>query len=239
MNTPQNIAIIMDGNGRWALQRNKKRSIGHKEGVKTLKKIVKAAADLNIDSLTVYAFSTENWKRPKAEVDFLLTLMKRTMRNELDELLENGVKVNFLGRKNALSSNLIKEINYIEEKSAQNTKLTLNIAFNYGGRAEIVDAARKIAEDYKNGEIEINSFTEDDFVRYLYQEELQNIELLIRTGGDLRLSNFLLWQSAYAELYFTDKFWPDFSKEDLIKALEEFKNRERKFGGLNGSDSDA
>lgn len=239
MNTPQNIAIIMDGNGRWALQRNKKRSIGHKEGVKTLKKIVKAAADLNINSLTVYAFSTENWKRPKAEVDFLLTLMKRTMRNELDELLDNGVKVNFLGRKNALSSNLIKEINYIEEKSAQNIKLTLNIAFNYGGRAEIVDAARKIAEDYKNGEIETDSFTEDDFGRYLYQEELQNIELLIRTGGDLRLSNFLLWQSAYAELYFTDKFWPDFSKDDLIKAIEEFKNRERRFGGLNGGDGDA
>ncbi|MFW6295151.1 MAG: polyprenyl diphosphate synthase, partial [Halanaerobium sp.] len=186
-----------------------------------------------------YAFSTENWKRPKAEVDFLLTLMKRTMHNGLDELLENGVRINFLGRKNALSSNLIKEINYIEEKSAQNTKLTLNIAFNYGGRAEIIDAARRLARDYKNRDIDLESLTEEDFGRYLYQEELQNIELLIRTGGDLRLSNFLLWQSAYAELYFTDKFWPDFSKEDLIKALEEFKNRERKFGGLNGSDSDA
>ena len=239
MNTPKNIAIIMDGNGRWALQRNKKRSIGHKEGVKTLKKIVKAAAELDINSLTVYAFSTENWKRPKAEVDFLLTLMKRTMHNELDELLEKGVRVNFLGRKNALSSNLIKEINYIEKKSAQNTKLTLNIAFNYGGRAEIIDAARKLAEDFKNEEIDLESFDEDDFGRYLYQQELQNVELLIRTGGDLRLSNFLLWQAAYAELYFTDKFWPDFGREDLIKALEEFKNRERKFGGLNGGDSDA
>ena len=167
MNTPKNIAIIMDGNGRWALQRNKKRSIGHKEGVKTLKKIVKAAAELDINSLTVYAFSTENWKRPKAEVDFLLTLMKRTIHNELDELLEKGVRVNFLGRKNALSSNLIKEINYIEKKSAQNTKLTLNIAFNYGGRAEIIDAARKIAEDFKNEEIDLESFDEDDFGRYL------------------------------------------------------------------------
>ena len=239
MNIPKNIAIIMDGNGRWAEQRNKNRSAGHKEGVKTLKKIVKAAANLEIDSLTVYAFSTENWKRPKTEVDFLLTLMQRTMRNEVDELLENGVKINFLGRKEALSSGLIKEIEYIEKKSAQNTNLSLNIAFNYGGRSEITDAAKKIAEAYKNDKIDLQNFGENDFASFLYQEDLQNVELLIRTGGDLRLSNFLLWQSAYAELYFTDKFWPDFSKEDLNKAIEEFKQRERKFGGLNDGDNNA
>ncbi|TDO89364.1 undecaprenyl diphosphate synthase [Halanaerobium saccharolyticum] len=239
MNTPKNIAIIMDGNGRWAEQRNKSRSAGHKEGVKTLKKIVKAAVNLKVESLTVYAFSTENWKRPKAEVDFLLTLMKRTMRNEVDELLENGVRVQFLGRKTNLSNNLIKEINNIEKRSAENSNLTLNIAFNYGGRAEITDAAKKIAEDYKNGKIVLNKFEEKDFASYLYQEELQNIELLIRTGGDLRLSNFLLWQSAYAELYFTDKFWPDFAESDLKQALKEFKNRERRFGGLNDGDHHA
>lgn len=235
MTTPKNIAIIMDGNGRWAKKRNKNRSSGHKEGVKTLKKIVKAAVNLKVESLTVYAFSTENWKRPKAEVDFLLTLMKRTMRNEVEELLENGVRVQFLGRKNNLSNSLINEIKYIENRSAENSNLTLNIAFNYGGRAEITDAAKKIAEDYKNGKIELNNFEEKDFASYLYRKELQNIELLIRTGGDLRLSNFLLWQSAYAELYFTDKFWPDFSESDLKQAVEEFKSRERRFGGLSDS----
>lgn len=239
MNTPKNIAIIMDGNGRWAEQRNKSRSAGHQEGVKTLKKIVKAAANLKIKSLTVYAFSTENWKRPKTEVDFLLTLMKRTIRNEIDELLENGVKVQFLGRKNNLSNNLIKEIDYIEEKSVHNSNLNLNIAFNYGGRAEITDAAKKIAEDYKNNQLDLNQFDESDFSNYLYNEDLENVELLIRTGGDLRLSNFLLWQSAYAELYFTDKFWPDFAEEDLKQAIEDFKIRERRYGGLKDGDHDA
>lgn len=239
MNTPQNIAIIMDGNGRWAQNRNKPRTAGHKEGVKTLKKIVKKAADLNLESLTVYAFSTENWKRPKTEVDFLLTLMRRTIQNEVDELLENGVKIKFLGRKNVLSQKLVEEIKLIEEKSSQNSNLTLNIAFNYGGRAEIIDAAKKIAKDYKAGKIDLAKLEENNFADYLYHEELKNVELLIRTGGDLRLSNFLLWQSAYAELYFTEKFWPDFKEEDLNKAIEEFKQRERRFGGLNSGDHNA
>ncbi|RCW55710.1 MULTISPECIES: isoprenyl transferase [Halanaerobium] len=239
MNTPRNIAIIMDGNGRWAKQRNKGRSAGHKEGVKTLKKIVKAAVNLEVESLTVYAFSTENWKRPKTEVDFLLTLMKKTMRNEVDELLDNGVKVNFLGRKRNLSQSLIREIEYIEARSNNNKNLTLNIAFNYGGRAEIIDAAKKIAKDYKNGQIDLDKLTESYFGSYLYNQNLQNIELLIRTGGDLRLSNFLLWQSAYAELYFADKFWPDFTEDDLKMAINDFKNRERRFGGLKDGDSNA
>ncbi|TDP27160.1 isoprenyl transferase [Halanaerobium congolense] len=239
MNTPKNIAIIMDGNGRWAQKQNKNRSAGHKEGVKTLKKIVKAAADLKVESLTVYAFSTENWKRPKAEVDFLLTLMRRTMRNEVEELLQNGVKVNFIGRKDELSENLINEIDHIEKHSLKNKKLTLNIAFNYGGRAEIIDSAKKIAEAYKNNEIKLDQLDENNFSDFLYNRQLQDVELLIRTGGDMRLSNFLLWQSAYAELYFTDKFWPDFEAEDLIKAIKEFKQRERRFGGLNGGENDA
>jgi len=239
MNNPKNIAIIMDGNGRWAQQRNKNRTSGHKEGVKTLKKIVKAAVDLNLESLTVYAFSTENWKRPKAEVDFLLTLMRQTMRNEVEGLIEKGVKIKFIGRKESLSENLINEIDYIEKKSNHNKKLTLNIAFNYGGRAEIIDAAKKLAVSYKKDEISLDQFDEDDFSDYLYNNKLQDVELLIRTGGDMRLSNFLLWQSAYAELYFTDKFWPDFEEKDLIKAIEEFKRRERRFGGLNDGDQHA
>lgn len=239
MNTPKNIAIIMDGNGRWAKARNKSRSAGHQEGVKTLKKIVKAAAKLKIESLTVYAFSTENWKRPQAEVDFLLTLMRRTMRNEIDELIDNGVKVKFMGRKDNLSDRLVKEIEYIEEKSKHKSNLNLNIAFNYGGRAEITDAAKKIAAAYKNNELDLNEFDEKDFANYLYNKELRNVELLIRTGGDLRLSNFLLWQSAYAELYFIDKFWPDFNEEDLKQAIFDFKNRERRFGGLKDGDQNA
>ncbi|MFP4198310.1 MAG: isoprenyl transferase [Halanaerobium sp.] len=239
MNIPKNIAIIMDGNGRWAEQRNKSRSYGHKEGVKTLKKIVKAAAKLKVESLTVYAFSTENWKRPKTEVDFLLTLMDRTIHNELDELLKEGVRVKFLGRRKNLSQNLIDQFDNIENRSAENNNLTLNTAFNYGGRAEIIDAAKKIAEAYQNQEIDLENFAENDFGSYLYNTELQNIELLIRTGGDLRLSNFLLWQSAYAELYFTDKFWPDFSREDLMEAIEDFKKRDRRFGGLKDGDVNA
>jgi len=239
MNSPKNIAIIMDGNGRWAQQRNKHRTSGHKEGVKTLKKIVKAAVNLNVESLTVYAFSTENWKRPKAEVDFLLTLMRQTMRNEVEELIEKGVKVKFIGRKDALSKKLTDEIDYIEQNSTNNKKLTLNIAFNYGGRAEITDAAKKLAEAYKANKLTLDQFDENNFSDYLYNKELQEVELLIRTGGDMRLSNFLLWQSAYAELYFTDKFWPDFEEKDLIKAIEEFKQRERRFGGLNDGDQHA
>ena len=190
-----------------------------------------------MESLTVYAFSTENWKRPKAEVDFLLTLMRSTIRKEMDELLENGIKIKFIGREDKLSEKLIDEFRDIENKSSQNSNLTLNIAFNYGGRSEIIDAAKKIAIDYSRDEIDLEKLNEENFSNYLYQDELQDIELLIRTGGDLRLSNFLLWQSAYAELYFTKKFWPDFNEADLKKAIAEFKNRERRFGGLNDGGS--
>lgn len=239
MDTPKKVAVIMDGNGRWAEKRNKNRTAGHQEGVKTLKKIVKAAAEMKIESLTVYAFSTENWKRPQAEVDFLLTLMRKTMRNEVKELLENGVNIRFLGRKDKLPPKLKEEIKLIEQKSASNQRLQLNIAFNYGGRAEITDAAKKIALDFKAGEIDLNNFTEADFGDYLYQKDLKEIELLIRTGGDLRLSNFLLWQAAYAELYFTEKFWPDFSAADFKAAVSDFQSRERRFGALNKGDQDA
>lgn len=239
MDTPKSIAIIMDGNGRWAEKRNKSRSAGHKEGVKALKRIVKAAVNLKLESLTVYAFSTENWKRPKSEVNFLLTLMKRAMRNEVEELLANGVQINFIGRKETLSKALIKEIEYIENKSASNKKLTLNIAFNYGGRAEIIDAAKNLAKDYKENKLDLTKVDEEYFGNYLYSDQLKDVELLIRTGGELRLSNFLLWQSAYAELYFVDKFWPDFFAEDLKEAIKVFNQRTRRFGGLDGGEQNA
>ncbi len=239
MYLPKHVAIIMDGNGRWAKNRDLPRREGHKEGVKTLKKLVKYAADTDIHSLTVYAFSTENWKRPKSEVDFLLALMRRTMRNEVDELLDNGVRVNFIGRKGPLSKRLVKEIDLIEKKSKNNVKLTLNIAFNYGGRAEIVDAAKKIAEEAKSEDFTADDLDEEKFSSYLYKPEFNEIELLIRTGGEKRLSNFLLWQAAYAELYFTDKYWPEFNEADFEAALEDFNSRDRRFGGLNEGDNDA
>ncbi len=161
------------------------------------------------------------------------------MRNEVDELLDNGVRVNFIGRKDPLSKKLVKEIDLIEKKSKNNLKLTLNIAFNYGGRAEIVDAAKKIAEEVKSEEFSADDLDEEKFSSYLYKSEFNDIELLIRTGGEKRLSNFLLWQSAYAELYFTDKYWPEFNEADFEAALEDFNSRERRFGGLNEGDNDA
>ncbi|SFL14508.1 isoprenyl transferase [Halanaerobium salsuginis] len=239
MYLPKHVAIIMDGNGRWAQQKQLPRREGHKAGVKTLKKIVKYAAQIELKMLTVYAFSTENWKRPQAEVSFLLALMRRTLQEEVSDLLANNVKVNFVGRKNALTKKLIDEIEEIEAKSSSNDGLTLNIAFNYGGRAEIIDAVKQISADSQAGKISAEQIDEITFAKYLYNSDLKEVELMIRTGGDQRLSNFLLWQSAYAELYFTEKFWPDFTENDFNQAIIDFRARERRFGGLNASDNHA
>ncbi len=222
----------MDGNGRWAQYNGIPRREGHKKGVQILKSIVKYTAKSEINHLTVYAFSTENWKRPKTEVNFLMQLMKKTLREETQELIDNGVKINFLGRKDNLPSQLIKEIELIEKKSEKNKNLTLNIAFNYGGRAEIIDTAKKIINKFSENAEMLNKIDENIFADNLYVPDLPDVDLLIRTGGDKRISNFLLWQIAHAELYFTDKYWPDFSEKDLKNAVEEFKNRERRFGGL-------
>lgn len=222
----------MDGNGRWAKYNGIPRREGHKKGVQTLKNIVKYTAEAEINYLTVYAFSTENWKRPKTEVNFLMQLIKKTLREEKQELIDNGVKVNFLGRKHDLPAQLIKEIKLIEQKSAKNKKLTLNIAFNYGGRAEIIDAAKNIINKFSKNTEMLNKIDENIFADNLYVPNLPDVDLLIRTGGNKRISNFLLWQIAYAELYFTDQYWPDFSEKDLEAAVEEFKTRERRFGGL-------
>lgn len=229
MTIPNHVAIIMDGNGRWAQQKGLPRRKGHKKGVSTLKKIAKAAGEMGINFLTVYAFSTENWKRPDKEVNFLLNLFENTIKNELDALKENNVHINVIGRKDTLPSNIVNQIKYLENKTAKEKDLILNIAFNYGGRAEIVDTAKKIMKD----EVEIEKLDEKMFSSYLYLNNIPDVELLIRTGGEQRLSNFLLWESAYAELYFTDVYWPDFSKENLQQAIDEFNQRNRKFGSLN------
>ena len=229
MSIPKHVAIIMDGNGRWAQKKGLPRRKGHKEGVNTLKKIVKAAGEIGINYLTVYAFSTENWKRPDKEVNFLLNLFENSIKNELDELKEKNVHINVIGRKKTLPSNLVKQIEYLENETAKESDLILNIAFNYGGRAEIVDTAKKILKE----KIEVEDIDEKKFSSYLYFSNIPDVELLIRTGGEKRLSNFLLWESAYAELYFADIFWPDFSKENLEEAVDEFNQRNRRFGSLD------
>ena len=229
MAIPKHVAIIMDGNGRWAQNKNLPRRKGHKEGVNTLKKVAKEASEMGIKFLTVYAFSTENWKRPDSEINFLFNLFENTIKNEIDELKQNNVHTNVIGRKESLPKNLIKQIEFLEKKTAEEDDLVLNIAFNYGGRAEIVDSAKKIIDS----KMKAKNLNEEKFSSNLYLNDMPDVELLIRTGGEKRLSNFLLWELAYAELYFTDVFWPDFTKENLERAIKEFKNRNRRFGSLN------
>ena len=225
LRVPNHIAIIMDGNGRWAKEKGMPRTYGHKAGADTLRKILTSCGELGIKYLTVYAFSTENWKRAKEEVDTLMFLFKTYLKNEKKLLMKNNVKFLVSGRKEGVSKDLLAEISKLEEATKGNTGITLNIAFNYGGRAELVDAIKEIV---KNNEKEI---TEETVEKYLYNQ-LPDPELLIRTSGELRISNFLLWQIAYSEIYVTDTYWPDFNKDELIKAIESYQKRDRRFGGV-------
>lgn len=229
---PRHVAIIMDGNGRWAQKQGFPRKMGHKRGVKKLKEIVKVVSKLGIEYLTVFAFSTENWKRPKKEVNFLMKLFNRTFENEADELHRQGVRVRVLGRKDELSIDIKDKIDQITEMTADNKVLNLNIALNYGGRAEIVDAAKELATQIKEGNLAIEDITEEEFNKVLYTSELPDPELLIRPSGEKRISNFLLWQLAYTEFWFTSTLWPDFSERELLLAIREYQERERRFGGL-------
>jgi undecaprenyl diphosphate synthase len=226
---PNHIAIIMDGNGRWAKKRGLPRTMGHRAGAKALKKILTHAGELGIKYLTVYAFSTENWKRPKKEVDTLMKLFKEYLKNEKNTMMKNGVRLMVSGKKEGVSRELLEEISKTEKLTRDNDRITLNIAFNYGGRSEIVDAVNKII---KEGLTEV---TEESFAKYLYSD-IPDPELLIRTSGELRISNFLLWQIAYSELYITDLAWPDFDERELEKALGTYMKRERRFGGLNNEE---
>jgi undecaprenyl diphosphate synthase len=213
------VAIIMDGNARWATERGKSVLEGHRVGAQTLKQTVRDAVSLDILELTVYAFSTENWTRPKWEVDGLMAMFAELIESETPELDEQGVRMRFIGRRDEVSDDLRQRMGWAEEKTAGNSRMTLYVAFNYGGRAEIVDAARRFSEG-----------DEDDFAKLLYAPEMNEPDILIRTSGERRLSNYLLWQSAYSELVFSDVLWPDFSKTDLAAALDEFGARERRFG---------
>jgi undecaprenyl diphosphate synthase len=229
---PQHVGIIMDGNGRWAQARGLPRTAGHRAGTENLREIFRAATDFGIDVLTIYAFSTENWSRPRAEVRALMRLLNRVIENELDELVESGVRIRHVGLVDGLSPVIAERIQHAEEVSKDNDRLIVNVAFNYGGRAEIVEAVKEVIADG----LSVEEVDEERFGEYLSTGDLPDPDLIIRTGGDVRLSNFLIWQSAYAELYFTPTLWPDFDREDLREALVSYQQRDRRFGGLE-SDS--
>ncbi|WP_406678690.1 isoprenyl transferase [Moorella sp. ACPs] len=229
---PRHVAIIMDGNGRWARKRGLPRVAGHRAGVESLRDIVRACVDWGIAILTVYAFSTENWKRPREEVEALMNLLVEYMRRELPELKKEGVQVRAIGRLEALPLAARQELARARRETAGNSRLILNLALNYGGRAELVDACRHIARQVLAGKLRPEDIDEDALKGALYTGDLPDPDLLIRPSGEMRLSNFLLWQLAYTELWFADVYWPDFRRENLRQALLAYQQRERRFGGL-------
>lgn len=229
---PRHVAIIMDGNGRWAKKRRLPRAAGHRAGMEALKKTVECCTEIGIPYLTLYAFSTENWKRPRAEVDSLMDLLVEYIGKELNALQKNGVRVKSIGRVAELPEDAQKSIRMAEEKTQGNNRLYLQIAINYGGRREIIDAVKMILDDYKKGSLKEEDVTEEAFSNYLYTGGLPDPDLVIRPSGEMRLSNFLIWQSAYAEFLATDVLWPDFGKEDLYQAIAAYQKRQRRFGGL-------
>lgn len=227
---PQHLAIIMDGNGRWAKQKGFLRTIGHENGATAVKRIIEQCARLGIPYLTLYAFSTENWNRPKFEVDMLMKLLVKALRKELKTLQENNIKLNAIGNLNLLPEAVRKELTEVLEKTKNNTGLTLSLALSYGSRTELIEATKQLCNKVKNNIISIDAIDESVINEHLYTHNLPDVDLLIRTSGEQRISNFLLWQIAYAELYFTEVLWPDFSNEHLFKALETYQNRERRYG---------
>ncbi|WP_432792001.1 isoprenyl transferase [Peptacetobacter hiranonis] len=231
-NMPTHIAIIMDGNGRWAKSRFLPRTAGHKAGVETIRKVVKEADRLGIQYLTLYAFSTENWKRPKLEVDALMNLLVTYLRNEIDELHKNNVKLTAVGDFEKLPEACVKELHSAMNKTKDNTGVHLNLALNYGGRNDIREAVVEIAKEYKEGKISLEDITEERIKKHLSTGEIPDPDLVIRTSGEQRLSNFLLWDIAYSEFYYTDIHWPDFDGEELEKAIYAYQKRDRRFGGV-------
>ncbi len=230
---PRHIAVIMDGNGRWAKERGKPRTFGHRAGGQNLKTILRCCARLGVEALTAYAFSTENWKRPLTEVDFIMELFASYLDSEVAELDANNVQLRFSGDRSRLAPSLQKKMAAAEASLAHNTGIVLNLAVNYGGRAEIIRAAQKLAAQVKAGELRPEEIDEARFEAELYTAGLPAPDLLIRTGGDLRVSNFLLWQIAYAELWTTQVYWPDFTPQLLEEALLAYQKRDRRYGGLN------
>ncbi|MTJ13710.1 isoprenyl transferase [Anabaena sp. UHCC 0187] len=227
---PQHVAVIMDGNGRWAKSRGLPRIMGHKAGADTLKNLLRCCEDWGIQALTVYAFSTENWKRPREEVNFLMALIRRFLRQELKEMVQKNVHIEFMGVLSELPLSLQQEISRSTEATRHNTGIRFSIATNYGGRQEILQACRAISQKVQNGLIKPEDISEEVFEAHLYTAGVADPDLLIRTSGEMRLSNFLLWQMAYGEIYITDALWPDFDRNEFHRALSAYQQRERRFG---------
>ncbi len=231
-NIPKHIGIIMDGNGRWAKKRGLPRSAGHRMGAKVLEQITRDAGHLGVRYLTVYAFSTENWKRPKEEIDALMKLLSEYLDDYKRLIGDEDIRVRIIGSYDGLGDDIISKIKNIEEKTKDNSAITLNIALNYGGRDELVTAVRKIAESVKEGEFSAEDITEKTISDSVYTSYMPDPDFIIRPSGEYRLSNFLLWQSAYSEFWFSDILWPDFTREDLIQAIIDFQKRNRRYGGV-------
>ena len=235
MNIPKHIGIIMDGNGRWARQRGLPRTVGHRAGVDAVRRVVEACGELGISYLTIYTFSTENWARPKVEVNMLMDLLVEMLRREINNLDENNVRLRAIGNLDQLPHKTKKALLEGINKLQKNSGLTLVLAVNYGGRADIVQAAKRFARDVIQKPSFIDTLDEELFSRYLYTDSMPDPELIIRPGGECRMSNFLIWQAAYSELYITDVLWPDFDKEALLAAIEEYNRRDRRFGRVHES----
>ncbi len=227
---PKHIAIIMDGNGRWAKSKGLLRVVGHKKGIETVRIIVEASANLGVKFLTLYTFSTENWNRPKAEVSTLMRLIVKSLKDETDRLNKNNIRLTTIGNIDLLPKEVREELNYAIDKTSKNTRMTLNLALSYSGRWEITNAVKKISKDFKAGTLELEDINEAMISNNLETNGMPDPELVIRSGGEMRISNFLLWQIAYSEIFVTDVLWPKFRTKDLIEAINEFQTRERRFG---------
>lgn len=226
------IAIIMDGNGRWAKKQGLPRSMGHKKGAEIVKEIAKAANERGIKFLTLYAFSTENWGRPKDEVETLMSLLRQYLKSDLNELKKNNIRIRFIGERNMLDADIVQNMHKLERETKDNSGLCLCLAISYGARQEIVQAAQKLASLIKNGDLSESDVDIQNFSAMLYTHEMPDPDIVIRTSGEQRISNFLLWQAAYAELFFTNTLWPDFSAQELDNIIEQFKSRERRYGKI-------
>jgi undecaprenyl diphosphate synthase len=229
-NLPKHLAIIMDGNGRWAKNQGLLRAVGHENGTKSVKIVVENCAKMGISNLTLYAFSTENWNRPKLEVDLLMKLLINSLKKELATLIKNNIKLNSIGNLENLPKSVQKELLEVIEKTKDNNRMTLTLALSYGSREEIINVVKLISDKVKNNIISTDSIDESIFNKHLYTHDLPDVDLVIRTSGEHRISNFLLWQVAYAEFYFTDVLWPDFSEKNLYEAIISYQKRERRFG---------
>ncbi len=232
LHLPKHIAIIMDGNGRWAKNRYLPRTAGHRKGIKTAQNITKKCIELNIQYLTLFAFSTENWNRPKKEVDTLWKYLEQFLKKESKSLLENGVRLRMIGFHDRIPEHILETIMDVTKKSESNKGMNLIVALNYSGRSEILNAVNECMKLSREGKIGTDMIDEESFRKQLFTRDIPDPDLLIRTGGEIRISNFLLFQSAYTELYFSDKYWPEFSSQDLINAIENYKNRTRRFGAV-------